>query len=659
MTTSPNKFSDPIEIPIKFSQKLPQPIFAFGESSFPVAFSFSQSPRPARFEGAVVKQLNIFLTDKNAYTSSSVVQASLGEMQTFTLRASGADVNTAQFNLSTTRTDGSTSISQEYKVTEIRQPSFVNEMVCSFDSHITTQTFDGTLKSGNMFYPSAIMKISPHTMLSTGDADLTPVYTSETEETRVIFAPENAYGLVDIEVDVVLVWYEDESRTILASNPPVIETPKFGIRIYVSEGSKFAEKLIVSGNSCVATALYPTTVLQNLGGDNVDLAYWGSGEDNNGLFWGRENDIVVSTTGLAIQDYLETASYILINQLNDYDESSSSSTSSSSKNSSSSSSSVLNTSSTSSTSSASLSSRSSASSSTRTSRSSSSLSYLSETSLTTMTSESSLSSTELYDFSTSSSIEYNISKSSSSSLVASKIAQYSFTNFIDSAINNPFGRVEDETGNNNTLFLATTSGSLGPPQWGFDYGISNGGFKFFADSISCDYLKATNPMWKNTAKSFSIWFKTNSVGNQVGIPFCISNGYVLSKTEFAIQTDSTNGQLSAWVVVNGSIKWKISTNAGSIPSGSWTHCVICHNGTQPFVYINGMAMALNYNVDNDKSAWLSDLISADNVFIGGTSRYYYPLMTIGFSGYIDEITIWDETLSESIAISEFEKNGSY
>ena len=51
MIQSPNTFIDPKNFPIKFTQKTPAKIFAFGESSFPVSFIFDSSPREAIFSG--------------------------------------------------------------------------------------------------------------------------------------------------------------------------------------------------------------------------------------------------------------------------------------------------------------------------------------------------------------------------------------------------------------------------------------------------------------------------------------------------------------------------------------------------------------------------------------------------------------------------------
>jgi hypothetical protein len=656
MTLSPNLFLDPTKIPIKFSQRIPKPIFAFGESAFPVSFSFYDRPRKAVFSGAAATQLGKLLTDKNVYSDPSVIALGLGESSRFILNASGTNISTTEFYLTTTRLDTSTFAVSSSGLMEIRQPLFGAEIPHIFASHQSTRAFDGYVEGINTYYPAAIMKLNVHKTLSSGNEDFLNIYTSEDSDTSIVLAEINSWGLVDVEIEVTLLWYTDEARTIVAVSHPTIDTPSFGIRMYVSDGDKMSEKMIVSGNSCIASALYPNSVLRNLGGDFVDLVYWGSGEDGNGLFWDREFNIEVSTNGLAIQDGVETSTYILDNQLIDYDFSSSSSSSTSSENSKSSKSTVLNTSSISSSSSITSSSDSSVSSSSNSSQSSPSESSISSSSMTSVTSVSSTSSTALLDLSSTSSVVYNYLRSSSSSLEASLLAKYSF-----STAPNTFGQVLDSSGNARHLSIGTASGGLGPPKWGADYGISGGGFWFAADSSHCDYLQAMTTSWPAGAKSIGFWFKPDGKGNTKGIPICVSNGYVsdLTKTEFALQTDTTDKKISSWLKINGTMKWAFNTPNDSIVVGSWNHIVIVHNGAEPYVYINGSPVILSYTTTTAKSVWLSGMFSSDykpdRFVVGGAPRYYSPFMAIGFSGQIDEIMIWDEALSASAAVDEYDK----
>lgn len=658
MIQSPNTFSDPVERPVRFTQRLPNPVFAFGESSFPVSFSLSRNPRTATFAGSAAVQLGVLMTDKNVYSSPSVVQLAVGESQEYILTVVGKDVTDAQFYLTTRRSDGTLVVISEYGLAEARQPSFEAGIAHLFSTGPKTIDFDPVTHNGDQFYPSATMRLTVHRVLSSGIEDVAAVDVPDGGQLGVVLVPAMASGVVDVEIDVVLMWYENEERTIEAENPPVLDLPRFGLRMYASEPGKMVEKVAISRQACIATEMYPTTILRRLGGNSVTLAYWGRGSDGKGLFCDREEGVEVSINGLAIQNGSETVSYILENQLEDYEMSSDSSASESSLNSASSLSTVLNTSSESSVSPVSASSLSSESSSSRSSWSSSSSSSLSLSSTSTLSDESSLSSTAMLAKTSSSSVLWNISKSSSSSIMASVLARYSFSSPPDA-----LKRIEDESGNGNNLVLGTVSGGIAPPTWGSTYGISGGGFLFTADSSHSNYAQAMFPSWISSARSIAFWAKTGGKGNKIGIPFCVSNGFLgdSNKTEFAVQLDATSGKLSAWIKMNGIMKWEASTAEETVPSGIWTHFSVVHNGNTLVVYINGSSSLLTFSIGSSvsKRLWLADLTTSanppDRVVLGGAPRYFAPYVALGFSGHLDELVIWDEALSGSDVESEFSR----
>ena len=652
MTTSPSMFTDPMAKPVKFAQRIPPAIFAFGESSFPVSFRFDKSPRTAEFAGATAIQLGTYMTDKSAFYDAAVIQLAIGESPSIELLATGDEASVANFYLKTAKTDGTAAVLAEYGLMEMRQPSFTAAVQYLFSTDATAKSLGPTVSHGDPYYPVARMSVLVHRILSSTRATMS-TETAEDGSTAIVMAPASSWGLVDAEIAVVLDWYEDESRMIPASNPPSISVPTFGLRVYVSSDGKFSEGVAAAGEACTATSLYPTTVLRELGGHYAELVYWGRGADGKGLFWGNVEDVEVSSNGLVIQGGSETAYYLLGNPLADYDLSSSSSSSRSSMNSSSSSSSILNSSSSSSSSLTSLSTLSSRSSSSSSSKSSSSSSLSSVSSQSSISNDSSSSSSAVVNLSSSSSMLHGISMSSSSSMEASVVMLHKF-----SVAPNEFGAVMDDSGNGRNFTVAAMAGGLGPPQWDVGYGVDGGGFMFVADGTHTDYMQSGDVRWLAERGTISIWLKATS-GNKIGIPFCVSNGFVTGKTEFAIQTDVMNGKVDVWLMVDGVTKWLANTNVGTFAGGSWTNIVITHDGSTPRAYINGVLSVLTYATSLDRTAWLATLSSAttpaDKVVIGGAPRYYSPFMALGFSGQMDELTVWENALSASSVLNAFEK----
>jgi len=646
MSNSPNTFLDPQQLPVRFVQRRPQPIFAFGESTFPLSFSFDRSPRSARFVCATALQLGTYMTDKDVYAGNSVVQLAVGMSMSIELTASSSDIETASFYLRTDRIDGSVVLVPAWSVMEVRQPSFISDIEHSFGSTQSATSFDPV---GGL-YPAATMTLTSHRVLSSGIVNLAPVGTSKDEETRIALATANSCGIVDVEVSVVISWYSDESRTIPASGPD-IDTPKFGVRLYVSSGSCLSRK-VSSGNSCVVSSAYPTSVLNSLGGDYLSLVYWGRGQDGVGLFWGLEDEVEVSSNGLVIQEGDETASYILDNMLVDYDESSNSSSSQSSLNSQSSSSSLLDVTSLSSSSISSLSSATSRSSSSRSSRSSLSSSSKSSSSKTSDSELSESSSTEALVLSSSSlSSQSGVSSlSSSSSLIPQQIAQYSFSETPDEL------GIHDGSGNSLNLTLPPM-GELGPPTWGSGYGVDGGGLLFAADSTHTDYVKANySSSWASVRGSVSFWVKTAKTTQFVAlttqfVAFCMSNGFVTAKTELAVSVNQPYEAVSAWLKIDGTTIWEGATSNGLVVNEVWTQIVVTQDGGFPRIYVNGAVQGVSFSTSTDLTAWTSSFATAesppDRIIVGAAPRYNAPFMTLGFSGYLDELSIWDEALSAS------------
>ena len=638
MSQAPNMFLDPQQYPVRFVQKLPQPIFAFGESTFPLSFSFDGSPRMANFVCATAMQLGTYLTDKDVY-NNSVVQLAVGMSQSISLMAAGSDITTASFYLKMSRTDGSIILVPAWSVMEMRQPSFSADIQHSFGSDSSAMSFDPV---GGL-YPVATMLLTTHRVLSTGITNPAPVGTSKDEETNIVLALANSCGVVDVEVDIVVSWYSDEARTVPVSGPDV-DTPRLGLRLHVSSGSCLSRR-VSSGDTCVVSSVYPTSVLRSLGGDSLSLVYWGRGQDGVGLFWGMQDGVEVSSNGLAIQSGLEVASYILENALVDYDVSSVSSSSVSSLNSQSSSSSLLDETSQSSSSGSSLSSPSSKSSSSRSSKSSLSSSKSSGSSPSSISEDSSSSSTEVLVLSSSSisSLSGDSSQSSSSSLIPNQIAQYSFSS-------TPVGVIQDGSGNGLDLTIPPTSGNLGPPECGSDYGVAGGGLLFSADNTHTDYLQANySSDWASNRGAISFWVKTSKTTPCVA--FCMSNGFTSVKTELAVGLNQPYGAVSAWLKTNGTTIWEGATVGGLVVNGTWTQVVVTQNGQWPRLYVNGALKAVTFSTSTDLTAWTSELAIAssppDRIVVGSAPRYNTPFMSLGFSGYFDELSVWDEALSAS------------
>ena len=224
------------------------------------------------------------------------------------------------------------------------------------------------------------------------------------------------------------------------------------------------------------------------------------------------------------------------------------------------------------------------------------------------------------------------------------------------------GVVSDDSGNGHTLSLGLVSGGLGPPKWGDDYGISGGGMMFSADKNNSDYLSSTDVTWTSDMRTVMFWIK-GKPGSTAKVPFCISNGFVLgaSKSEFAIQVNFDTGVLSSWVTIDGTTTWEAQSDPSVLTADSWMHLSIAHHGDEVSFFVNGLSIGLTFVTSTDKTAWISDILECSNpvdrIIVGGAPRYYQPFITLGFSGQLDELTLWDVALDSASVFDEFSKMG--
>ena len=225
-----------------------------------------------------------------------------------------------------------------------------------------------------------------------------------------------------------------------------------------------------------------------------------------------------------------------------------------------------------------------------------------------------------------------------------------------------FGILYDDSGKENNLSMAPVSGGIGPPKWDYGYGINGGGLLFSSDPNHTNYAQSSKMGWLSPRGSVSIWLKAGISGNKVGIPFCVSNGFAQGKTEFAISTDLMTKTVSIWLMIDGLTRWMASTSPGTLAESAWTQVVVTHDGSKPRIYVNGVGLPLEFSQSNDLTAWMSSLglasSPATKFYVGGAPRYYSPLMAVGFSGQVDELTVWDQPLSGSTIYELFSEMDS-
>jgi hypothetical protein len=239
--------------------------------------------------------------------------------------------------------------------------------------------------------------------------------------------------------------------------------------------------------------------------------------------------------------------------------------------------------------------------------------------------------------------------------VADPVLEYDFAVAPDE-----FGRIFDISGMANDGFVGAQDGGLGSPAWADTYGILGGGLLFQADTQNTDYVVSTsfNDISSSVRGTIGLWVKFLPYGNAETVIFSISNGFVASKTElaFGLVRSGLEAKLNAKVVIDGVTQWQIETVMGTVLANAWTYVVLRHN-RDPLLFVDGYEVPFTYVVNKDRRKWISSLFlamsPADRMILGGAPRHYSPFVALGFTGYMDEIRVWDVPLSERRILEDY------
>lgn len=102
-------------------------------------------------------------------------------------------------------------------------------------------------------------------------------------------------------------------------------------------------------------------------------------------------------------------------------------------------------------------------------------------------------------------------------------------------------------------------------------------------------------------------------------------------------------------------KWMIKTNSNPFSDNVWAYVVLVHNGTEPKIYINGVAVAQTFSLSTDKTVWFSGSPELDTGRIGDLNRNNFG-EDLFFNGSIDEVAIYSRALSEAEILQIYNLN---
>jgi len=153
----------------------------------------------------------------------------------------------------------------------------------------------------------------------------------------------------------------------------------------------------------------------------------------------------------------------------------------------------------------------------------------------------------------------------------------------------------------------------------------------------------------DTKGTFTAWIKVSDLGG----PYCIiSSGddSVVEHLHLAVE----DGEIIAQCKVNTVMQWDIITDEDLVTPDKWHHVALVHDGTRPYLYLDGVLMTVTDTVSTDLTAWYDDLTGGDHGAIGVLDMN--STETLDFDGGISDVKYWDTDLTIEDIQADFHGN---
>jgi hypothetical protein len=145
----------------------------------------------------------------------------------------------------------------------------------------------------------------------------------------------------------------------------------------------------------------------------------------------------------------------------------------------------------------------------------------------------------------------------------------------------------------------------------------------------------------DTVGTYSAWIFLDATGADSCI---LSAGDNDADTEYFFFYVSSTNYLTVGLNHAGAAQFRVrTTDNTNIKARTWHHVVCTQNGTQPALYIDGVAVATTNPTATDLTYWYDELTGCDKFAIG--VRESNNTHTLDFKGAIGQVKYWNKALT--------------
>jgi hypothetical protein len=163
-------------------------------------------------------------------------------------------------------------------------------------------------------------------------------------------------------------------------------------------------------------------------------------------------------------------------------------------------------------------------------------------------------------------------------------------------------------------------------------------YKFDGVDDYIDITESLSDISTNTG-TISLWAKTDSENEYL---FGISDG--TTNNYLGIGSYNIGGNVKTRIAcrTGGTTKFFLYTDNDVFSDNEYHNIVITQNGTEPKMYIDSILVDQTFTSSNDKTTWISDLVSPTDAYIGTMG---FSVSTYAFDGQISGLKIWNRILT--------------
>jgi len=163
--------------------------------------------------------------------------------------------------------------------------------------------------------------------------------------------------------------------------------------------------------------------------------------------------------------------------------------------------------------------------------------------------------------------------------------------------------------------------------------------KAYSFNGSSSYCEVALPSDIKTATgTFAVWANFGDTAENTEAVLTVSKSG--QNTRFAIRRSGASEGLQALCQENGTYQWIANIDC-QLTGAGWIHIVLTQDGVEPKIYINGQEQAITFQIDTNKTKWLT-FANFDLFSIGVTKaigNYGY------FNGLIEDVRHYNYALS--------------